>query len=72
MAGFLDSAEIEIPCKACGGKTKKSIGWIKGNKEFTCACGIKVTLDASQFKSEISKVEGSLADLKSALKQFDK
>jgi hypothetical protein len=72
MAGFLDSTEIEIPCENCSSKTKKSIGWIKSHKEFTCACGTKITLDASQFKSEIAKVEKSFADLQKTLKSFGK
>ena len=72
MSGFLDSAEIEIPCQKCGSKTKKSIGWVRAHSEFTCACGATTTLDASQFKSEIAKVERSLADLQRTLKQFGK
>lgn len=72
MTGFLDSQEIEIPCKNCSRKTKKSIGWIKSHKDFTCACGTHITLDASQFKSEIAKVERSLASLQKTLKNFGK
>lgn len=72
MAGFLDSSEIEIPCEKCGHKTKKSIGWIKAHSKFTCACGVAITLDASQFKSEIGKVEHSLSSLQGALKKLGK
>lgn len=72
MAGFLDSSEIEIPCEKCGHKTKKSIGWIKTHSKFTCACGVEITLDASQLKSEIGKVECSLSGLQDALKKLGK
>lgn len=72
MTNFLDSTEIEIPCENCSHKTKKSIGWIKSNKDFTCSCGTKITIDASQFKSEIAKVEKSLAELQKTLKSFGK
>ena len=72
MAGFLDSSEIEIPCENCGRKTKKSIGWIKMHRNFTCRCGTEITLNASQFKTEIAKAEKALAGLQSSLKKFGK
>ena len=72
MSNFLDSTEIEIPCENCSRKTKKSIGWIKSHKDFTCSCGTKITLDASQFKTEIAKVEKSFAALQKTLKSFGK
>lgn len=71
MAGFLDDAEIEIPCD-CGRKTKKTIGWIKRHTQFTCDCGTKITLHANQFKGEIAKVERSFADMQRALKKLGK
>lgn len=72
MPGFLDNEQIEIPCKNCGRKSKKSIGWIKSHTEFSCACGTRIRLQASQFKSEIAKVERSLGDLERSLKNFGK
>lgn len=72
MAGFLDNAEIEIPCSNCGGKTKKSIGWIKSNSQLTCACGTIINLDADQFRGEIAKVDASFANLQRTLKSFGK
>ncbi len=72
MPGFLDNEEIEIPCENCGRKSKKSFGWIKGHTEFSCACGTRIRLQAGQFKSEITKVERSLADLQRSLKNFGK
>jgi hypothetical protein len=72
MAGFLDSAEIEIPCEVCRRKTKKSIGWIKGHKEFACGCGAIITLDPARFKSEIAKAERALTGLHGSLKKLGK
>lgn len=72
MTGFLDNAEIEIPCSNCGSKTKKSIGWIKSNNQFTCTCGTTIKLDADQFRGEIAKVDASFADLQRTLKSFGK
>jgi len=60
MAGFLDSTDIEIPCENCGRKTKKRIGWIKTNREFTCGCGTKITLDADKFNRQIAELEKSV------------
>lgn len=72
MSGFLDKAEIEIPCGNCGHKIKKSIGWIKSNREFNCSCGTKIKIDAEQFKTEIAKAEKSFSDLQRTLKNFGK
>lgn len=72
MPGFLDTTEIEIPCQNCSRKTKKSIGWIKSHNDFTCACGTHITIDASNFKSEIAKAERSFAELQKTLKNFGK
>ncbi len=72
MAGFLDSAEIEIPCENCQRKTKKTIVWIKSNKEFTCACGTTIKLEAEQFKREIAKAEKSFSDLQRTIKNLVK
>ncbi len=70
MAGLLDSAELQIPCEKCGRKTKKSIGWIKSHNRLTCGCGAEIVLDASQFKTEIAKVERSLSSLQGAFKKL--
>lgn len=72
MAGILDSAEVDIPCEKCGGKTKKSIGWIKRNSEFTCVCGQRITLNADQFRREIGKVDRSVDALKGQIKKMNK
>ena len=71
MAGFLDDAEIEIPCANCNRKTKKSIGWIKGNSQFACACGTVISLRSDQFNREITNVEASIRSLQDSLKKFN-
>ena len=72
MKNLLDGSEIEILCENCRRKTKKTIGWIKTHNKFTCGCGTEITLDANQFRSEIAKVERSLADLEATFKQLAK
>ena len=68
MAGFLDDLEIEIPCENCGRKTKKTIRWIKSNNEFVCACGTHISLDSSDFRAKIAKIERDLGNLGKSLK----
>ena len=72
MQTTLNKHELEIPCENCGHKTKKTIGWVKANTLFTCKCGTQITLEASQFKREIAKVEKSLKDLERSLKRLGK
>ncbi|MDM4014985.1 hypothetical protein [Roseiconus lacunae] len=70
MQTSLSKQTIEIPCENCGRKTAKSIGWVKANKLFVCACGTNITLDASKLNGEIAKVERSLKDLEQTLKKL--
>lgn len=63
MSNFLDDSGIGIPCESCGNETEKTIGWVKRNKQLTCRCGAVVSIDASQFKTEIAKIEREFAKL---------
>ena len=72
MAGLLDSTEIDITCPKCGRKTKKTIGWVKTHKKFTCICATDIMLDTSQLKTEIAKIEKSFSALESTIKKFGK
>lgn len=65
---ILDSQVLEIPCERCGRKTKKTVGWVKTNRQFTCGCGTVITLDASDFRRKIAQVERDLAGLLGKLK----
>lgn len=69
---ILEQETIDIPCENCRRKNKKTIGWIKRNKQFACICGTVISLDTDQFRREIAKVERSLADLDRMLKNFGK
>ena len=70
MSINFDSEQIDVPCEGCGRKIKKTIGWIKNNKQLNCTCGVTITLETSQFKREIKEAESSLSDLEKTLKKF--
>jgi len=72
MTGILDNSEIDITCPKCSRITKKSVGWIKSNTQFTCACGTIITLDTSQFRREISKIDSAITDLQKTIKKLNK
>ena len=72
MTNLLDNLDLEITCTNCNSKTKKTIGWIKNNSEFICACGTRIHLDASQFRTQIAEVERSISSLKDTLNKFNK
>lgn len=63
MAGELDRETIDIPCPECGHKNRKSVGWLKSHKQFTCAGCRKVTIETSNFGKEMRKVDTALSDL---------
>ncbi|MBL8883815.1 MAG: hypothetical protein JNL45_12270 [Hyphomicrobium sp.] len=69
---MFDKAEIPIECSNCGRKTKKTVAWLKNNKAFTCGCGTRISINASQFNREMKKVDKSVDEFKRALKRFGK
>lgn len=69
MTGIVDDQTLDLPCPKCGKKTKKTVRWVKANKQFTCSCGTAITLDADQFRAEIAKLEKAFAKLEGMFKQ---
>lgn len=61
--GPLDNQLLDIPCQNCRHVTKKSIGWVKTNCQFTCVCGTKIILDTDQFRRQIADLERRLGKL---------
>lgn len=72
MAGLLDNSMVGINCPECGHKTNKSIGWVKNNKGFTCACGTNILLEDSAFKTKIDELDRSFTEFQNALKNLTK
>lgn len=64
--GFMDKAVIPIPCKR-GHKTKKTVGWLKQNREVTCGgCGRVSEIDADEYIRNIRESEDLLSDVERA------
>lgn len=73
MTNLLDGQTIELPCPNCGRKLPQTVAKIKTNPTLRCTgCGNSFRVDANQFRTEISKVEKSLADLKRTLGRLGK
>lgn len=63
--------ELSIPCPQCGHETKKTIGWLKSNSEFTSAgCESMININADELFSGLDKVEKSLSDFKDTLRKL--
>jgi len=67
MKGILDNQTLPIKCADCGLETPQSVGWIKTNNQFTCACGRVIEIQADQFLGEIDKAERALAELMNSI-----
>lgn len=61
--GLLDSQIIELPCENCSRVAKKTIGWVKANRQLTCACGTVITLDASQLIRKLADLERTIGKI---------
>ncbi|CDM59914.1 hypothetical protein LPU83_pLPU83a_0073 (plasmid) [Rhizobium favelukesii] len=70
---MFEDVEINIPCPGCGQKTKKSVAWLKANKQFTCdGCSNAVTVDAEKLFAGIKKADKTLADFRKKLARREK
>lgn len=73
MKSALDSQTIEIPCPHCGKKTSQTIARLKMNPHLTCpSCRGGIDVDATQMRTEIAKIEKSLAKTLGALGRLGK
>lgn len=65
--GF-DAFEIDVPCPACGHKTKKSLRWLNANREMDCAgCGATVGLDNEELRAGIQRANKALDEFRRKL-----
>ena len=62
---MFENQDIEIPCKKCGRKHKKTIGWIKSHNggKIHCSCGTDLVIESRQFTREIDDMEKRLKNL---------
>jgi uncharacterized Zn finger protein len=72
MADIIDAAEIELQCETCGGKTKKSIEWIRDHDEFACDCGTMIRVDPSKYRKELAKAESERDGFQGLLEKLGK
>jgi len=76
MAGFLDNAEIDVPCPNCGKKIKQKLGGLKNSPTIRCpGCGSSIKLDASGPKGaakSLQQVEKGIDDLRRTLRKLGK
>ncbi len=56
-----NSQEITFSCTECNAKSKKTLSWLKKNKQFTCQCG--AIFDTNNVLQEINKLVEVLTTL---------
>jgi hypothetical protein len=59
----LDDKTIEIPCRKCGQKHQKTIGWLKANNHLACSCGVILRFDMDEFIAAIKKAEDAIESI---------
>lgn len=70
---MFDSASIDIPCPKCGKEAKKTVAWLKGHREITCAgCGVTFEVDSTKFEKDLRAAEKQLAEFKRKLSRLGK
>ena len=59
----LDRHELDIPCPSCSQKTTRSIGGLKREPAFTCACGARITVDSTQLQEAERRINQSIEQM---------
>lgn len=73
MKSLLDDQAIELSCPNCKKKISERIGRLKTNPKLTCrACQGVIQVNADQLRTEISKVDKALTDLRRTLSRLGK
>jgi len=67
---MFDTTETVIPCGQCGGKTSKSLAWLKSHDHFVCGCGTRIDVDARELIRDLKKIDRAFDDLKRAVQKF--
>jgi hypothetical protein len=70
MAGFLNDAEIDIPCPHCNQEFAETLGWLRANPTLVCRkCGGSFDIDFSgvetldQANDAVAAFEKSMDDI---------
>ena len=58
-----DKHTLSIVCRRCSHRTLKTIGWVRANSQFACACGTIVSLDVEAFRRSLAEAERALAQM---------
>jgi hypothetical protein len=72
MTDITDNFDIELECENCGGKTKKSIEWIKVHDQFTCECGTLIRVNPNKYRKELAKTESELDGVQGLMEKLGK
>jgi hypothetical protein len=51
----LNDQSVNIPCPACGQQTAQTVGGLKKQPAFVCACGQPIRVDLTQFKKDVAR-----------------
>jgi transposase-like protein len=68
-----DNSDIEIPCPHCGKKTKKRLGGLKHDQDFTCPhCSQVSRIDTKGLTKGLKSVEDRLNNLRRTIGKLGK
>jgi len=71
MPGLLDDQEITIPCPTCEREIPITVADVRRSPKLTCACGQDIAIDASEFNSEMRKVDDAEKRLDDSIKRLN-
>lgn len=72
MAEIMENSEIEIECPTCGGRTKKTAGWMEEHDRLACECGTMISVDRTMYRKENAKAESQRDGFQGLLEKLGK
>ena len=73
MGKLFRDQKLTLTCGQCGHKTEQTVARLETSPKIPCPkCGVVTEYDASQFKSQLAKVDKSVEDLMKSFKKFGK
>ncbi len=69
MAGILmyESYEVPLVCPACSNVSKRTVGWLETNQDYTCdRCGAETRVDPSYVERAIHSIEEDVGRIRQA------
>ena len=63
ISSSVKKQQVTISCPKCGHEIRNTLGHFTSHNNVLCAgCGVEITIDSTQFNSEMKKIDKLISD----------